>query len=169
MRASELRGVAWNSVDLENDAIRVERRADRWSQLGPPKSKAGNRTIPLPAMVRNTLREWKLRCPQGRLNLVFPTGRGTVQSLSNISKRGFGPLQVQCGVVRSDGKPRYGFHSLRHAAASLFIEQGMMPKQLQVVMGHSSIALTFDTYGHLLDGTGDLHAVMEKIEADLTG
>ncbi len=45
----------------------------------------------------------------------------------------------------------------------------MMPKQLQVVMGHSSIALTFDTYGHLLDGTGDLHAVMEKIEADLTG
>ena len=63
--------------------------------------------------------------------------------------------------------PRHTFHALRHVAASLFIEQGWTPKKVQTVMGHASIQVTFDTYGHLWKNTeGDLEA-MAQIEARL--
>ena len=64
------------------------------------------------------------------------------------------------------GQPRYRFHSLRHAAASLFIAHlGWTPKRLQEVMGHASITMTFDRYGHLFsDPEGDKEA-MKKLEA----
>jgi integrase len=59
------------------------------------------------------------------------------------------------------------FHSLRHAAASLFIEQGWNAKKVQTVMGHSSIQVTFDVYGHLWSDTkSDLEA-MAQLEARL--
>ena len=79
---------------------------------------------------------------------MFPNGRGNVENLGNISRRGFGPLQTKCEIV-DDGKPKYGIHALRHAAASLFIEQAMTSKRIQVIMGHSSIQMTYNTYGHL--------------------
>jgi integrase len=64
---------------------------------------------------------------------------------------------------------KYSLHALRHAAASLFIAQGWTPKKVQTVMGHSSIAVTYDTYGHLFeDGDGD-QAAMAAVEASLRG
>ena len=63
-------------------------------------------------------------------------------------------------------EPRYGFHMLRHAAASLFIQYlGWTPKRLQTVMGHSSINMTFDLYGHLFENIEADRADMAKIEA----
>jgi integrase len=61
---------------------------------------------------------------------------------------------------------KYGFHRLRHAAASLFIARlGWTPKRLQTVMGHSSIQMTFDLYGHLFENVEADRADMAKIEA----
>ena len=75
LRASELRGLRWQDVDLEKRELHVRQRADRYSAIGAPKSEAGERTVPLTPMVLNTLREWKLQCPRGELDLVFPTGQ----------------------------------------------------------------------------------------------
>ena len=113
-----------------------------------PKSKAGKRDIPLAPIVANALRQWQIDCPKGALDLVFPNGRGNVESLTNIYKRCWQPLHVKCGLVADSGEkdaegkpimePRYGFHMLRPAAASLFIQYlGWTPKRLQTVMGHS--------------------------------
>ena len=68
----------------------------------------------------------------------------------------------------SDSKPapRYGFHALRHAAASLFIQYlKWSPKRLQTVMGHSSVRMTFDLYGHLFENVEADRADMATIEA----
>ncbi len=66
-------------------------------------------------------------------------------------------------------RPRYNFHSLPHAAASLYIAEGMSLKKLQVLMGHSSIQVTYDIYGHLWkDAESDAKAVAQ-IEATLLG
>ena len=63
-------------------------------------------------------------------------------------------------------KAKYGFHMLRHAAASLFIQHlGWTPKRLQTVMGHSTINMTFDLYGHLFDDLKADREAMQKIEA----
>ena len=177
MRASELRGLTWDDVDFDAKAIHVRQRADQWGAIGSPKSAAGHRTIPMAPMVVNVLREWKLICPRagvtedkpGRLWLVFPNGQGKAESHANIINRGFDPIQIKAGVADphpdkrdEDGKAvmvaRFGLHALRHFFASWAIEQGFSPKRLQALMGHSSIQMTFDTYGHLFPSLEDDHA-----------
>jgi integrase len=153
MRASELRGLTWDAVDFATRVIHVRQRADLWGTIGDPKSAAGNRVIPMSPMVANTLREWKLASPKGELGLVFPNGNGNVESHANIASRGFMPLQRACF-----GEAKYGLHALRHFFASWAIEQGFTPKRLQALLGHSSIQMTFDTYGHLFPSLEDDHA-----------
>jgi integrase len=158
MRASEVRGLTWDNVDFERRVIHVRQRADRWGTIGAPKSAAGRREIPMSPMVVNVLREWRLACPKGTLNLVFPNGAGNVEQHANNLMRGWYPIQVAAGIIGEQGKPRYGFHALRHFCASWLIEQGFSPKRVQVWLGHSSIQMTFDVYGHLFPSLEDDHA-----------
>jgi integrase len=169
LRASELRGLRWSDVDFEGRQINVAQRADASHKIGKLKSKSAYRSIPLPSMVLNALREWKLKCPKGDLGLVFPNGSGNVESYANIIEHGFGPIQVAAGVIKSDRSVKYGMHALRHACASLWIENGMNPKRIQKLMGHSTIQMTFDVYGHLFaDAEADQKAA-EDIQVRLLG
>ena len=170
LRASELRGLTWANVDLKAAELHVRQRADRFNVIGPPKSRAGHRTVPLPQFVVNTLREWKLACPKGELGLVFPNGSGKVENLSNIILRGLNPVQIAAGLV-INGKPKYGMHSLRHFYASWCINRvedgglGLPPKNVQERLGHSKIAMTLDTYGHLFKGGDDRKALDAGVNA----
>jgi integrase len=126
LRSSELRGLQWHDVDLKNGRLHVRRRVDQYGNFGPPKSAAGERTVPLPPEVINELREWKLRSPKGEHDLVFPTRSGTVQNHANIVNRGLVPAQIAAGVVDKSGAPKYsGLHSLRHFYASLCIKRSV--------------------------------------------
>jgi integrase len=169
LRASELRGLTWADVDLDQASLRVRQRADRWNKIGSPKSATGQREVPLAPMVVNTLREWRLACPKGEQNLVFPNRDGAVESVSNMHRQGLGTLQVVCGIATNARRPKYGLHAFRHAAASLFIEQGFSPKRVQSLMGHSSIGMTFDTYGHLFPSKDDDAAAMQQLQSRLVG
>jgi integrase len=169
LRASELRGLRWDDVDLGHAVLKVRQRADRWNTIGSPKSDAGKREVPLAPVVVNTLKEWKLACPTGSLGLVFPNDAGNVASLPNIHRRGLGPLQVAAGLTNDPLRPKYGLHALRHAAASLFIEQGFAPKRVQALMGHSTIQMTFDTYGHLFPSKDEDQTAMRQLQARLIG
>ena len=121
------------------------------------------------SIVMNTLREWKLACPKGSADLVFPNERGKPQSLANISNRIWYPLQKRAGLVDGAGKPLFNLHALRHFAASNWIAQGFSPKRLQAMLGHSSITMTFDRYGHLFPSLEDDHAKFERAEIGLVG
>lgn len=182
LRGSELRGLSWQDVDLQARKISVAQRADASHRIGKLKSKAAYRTIHMPPAVVQALREWKLLCPKGDLGLVFPNKIGKVESHANILERGLHPVLVAGGYVVSvpvlddAGKPvlddageptirnvpKYGMHSLRHTCASLWIESGYNPKQVQKLMGHSSIKVTFDVYGHLFaDDEADQRAAAD--------
>jgi integrase len=167
LRASELRGLAWSDVDLGERVLYVRRRADYQGTIGRPKSAAGERAVPLAPIVVNTLKEWQLACPPGAV--VFPNGKGNVERHANVIARGFNPAQQAAGVVNADGKPRYGFHSLRHFCASTWIELGFSPKRLQAMLGHSSITMTFDVYGHLFPSTEDDHAKLAAGQLAILG
>jgi integrase len=156
LRASELRGLRWDDVDLKRGEIHVRQRADRYNKIGPPKSDAGERTVPLAPMLINMLRTWKLACPKSDLDLVFPNGRGGVEDYSNIIKRGLRPTEIAADVVTKTGEAKYsGLHTLRHFYASWCINRridGGLELPLKVVqarLGHASIQMTADTYGHL--------------------
>jgi integrase len=170
LRSSELRGLTWNDVDLKLGQIDVRQRADRYNKLGPPKSTAGARTIPLSPLLLNTMKAWRLACPKGELNLVFPNGAGRIENHSNLLWRVFWPIQIAAGVtVMRDGQPdaKYSLHALRHACAALWIEQGFGPKRVQTLMGHATVAMTFDHYGYLFEAREADTAAMAEITARL--
>ena len=98
------RGLTWNDVEFDKSRLHVRQRADRWKVIGSPKSDSSKREVPLAPIVVNTLKEWRLACPKGELNLVFPTGAGTIWSLQNLYAS-LNPLQVKL-----IGKA-YGLHS----------------------------------------------------------
>jgi integrase len=163
LRASELRGLPWRNADLERGEIHVRQRADRYNKIGPPKSKAGRRTLPLGPMVVNTLRAWKLACPPNEYDLVFPSPRDrTILRLDSIVISGLIPVMIAAGVVTSTGKAKYtGPHALRHFYASWCINRRveggleLSPKLVQARLGHATLAMTMDTYGHLFPRTDD--------------
>jgi integrase len=162
LRASELRGLPWSNVDLKRGELHVRQRADRYNKIGPPKSDAGERTVPLTPMLINVLRAWKLTCPKGELGLVFPNGHGGVEDYSNIIKRGLRPIEIAAGVIDARGRAKYGgLHSLRHFYASWCINRRVdggleLPlKLVQSRLGHASIQMTADRYGHLFPSGDD--------------
>ena len=130
MRASELRGLRWSDVDLRNAVVHVRQRLDRYNTQGLPKSDAGTRTIPIPGPVCNMLRGWRLACPKSELDLVFPTGAGSPESLGNIIRRGLWPAMIAAGITvpavneGDEARAKYtGLHSLRHFYASWLINR----------------------------------------------
>ena len=175
LRASELRGLRWADVDLKRGELHVRQRADRFNVIGRPKSEAGDRTIPLLPMVVNALREWKLACPKGELDLAFPNGRGQVENTSNIVQRVLHPIQIAAGITDKRGRAKYtGLHALRHFYASWCINRktdGGLELPLKVVqtrLGHASIQMTADRYGHLFP-RGDDKAELAAAEKAFLG
>jgi integrase len=191
LRASELRGLRWTDVDLRKGELHVRQRADRFNDIGKPKSEAGERTVPIPPGVLNALKRWKLECPKGKLDLVFPNGAGRIENHGNIVTRGLWPIEIAAGVadmvknddgkvvLGDDGNPimraRYtGLHSFRHFFASWCINRKVdggleLPaKVIQERLGHSTVVLALDRYGHLFP-RGDDTAELAAAEAKLFG
>jgi integrase len=155
-RASELRGQGWPDIDLKRAIIRVRQRTDRYGETGPVKSLAGNRSVPLPPQLVRALREWKLACPKTTAALAFPNADGSPATWKDIVEKGFHPAQVAAGVVDADGKAKYrGLHALRHFYASWCLNRkedgglGLPLNNVKERMGHASIQITADLYGHL--------------------
>ena len=71
------------------------------------------------------------------------------------------------GLVDERNRPRYRLHSLRHFFASWGIGMGFAPKRLQTLLGHSSIQMTYDAYGHWLGSRDDDHAKFAAAEREI--
>ena len=179
LRSSELRGLRWEDVDFKKAELHVRQRADRYQEIGRPKSEAGERAVPIPPSLLNVLREWKLACPKEKdgntLDLCFPNSDGKIEWHTNIIHRGLIPCQIAAGVVTKDGNAKYtGLHSLRHFYASWCINRevdgglALPAKVVQERLGHSSIVVTLDTYGHLFP-RGDDGAALAEAERALLG
>ncbi len=138
----------------------------------------------MPPTLVSELRKWMLRCPPSDLDLVFPSEAGTPIFYASLMLGFQERLQRHEGLVRTQtaaGKPKldekgepmmrglFTLHDFRHACASLWIEQHVVPKRVQTWMGHHSIQVTFDTYGHLFESLDQDAGVMAAIEADLMG
>lgn len=166
MRSSELRGLLWQNVDLVKQIISITQRADHWGKIGPPKSAAGLRSIPIPPELAKSLFDLQATTRQSITDLVFPSRRRTSLRHNNVIRRIFIPLQMRAGITKPrmtangtpildvDGQPiltgKFGLHALRHAAASNWIASGVDLKRLQAWLGHASVQMTIDRYGHLM-------------------
>jgi integrase len=166
LRSSELRGLPWSDVDFKTRRIHVRQRADRYNEIGSPKSEDSHRSVPIPPATLAALRKWKKECPAGELDLVFCNGAGHVESHGNIIDRGLIPAWEAAGVVG-----RYsGLHALRHHFVSWCLARppvglALSLKEASERAGHANIAITSDVYGHLLprdDDSAELAAAEGK-------
>lgn len=151
IRIGEALALRWSDLDLEvgtvavSGTLRTTSKAERASGLGwktrdVPKTEAGFRTIALPSFVSTKLRA----LPRSSV-FVFPGPTG-------------GPALYE--TVREDwarfrdarGLPPLRLHDLRHTAASLMLAGGLSLDDVMRVLGHSSIAVTVNTYGHMVEG-----------------
>lgn len=142
LRWGELR--ALEPGDVVGDRVSVHQQLDG-AKL---KTAASVRNVKLPGSVADVLADHLDRF--STVDLVFPTGRGTALSHSSFSGNVFKPGLVRAGLDRDTR-----IHDLRHTAAALGVAAGGHPKVLQMRLGHASIAITLDRYGHLFPGHDD--------------
>lgn len=145
LRWGELAGLRIDRLDPLRRTIRVEEQLTEVSgamRPGPPKTAAGRRTVRLPRFLADMLGEHLSAGAVQRTGLVFPSVEGTPMRSSNFRRRVWLPALRRVGLVLR-------FHDLRHTAVAFAIAQGGHPKAIQERMGHSSINVTLDRYGHL--------------------
>lgn len=143
MRESEVLALQWEDVDFNQGQINV-RRTLQGGKFYNPKTKTSYRRIDIDPQLITELKKWKLRCPKGEHDLVFPDSEGRPLDGLYMLKRIYYPALSRAKVTK------IRFHDLRHTNASLRIEAGQNPKYIQEQLGHSSIQVTMDIYGHLL-------------------
>ena len=157
LRRGEALALKWDDVDLAAGTLTV-RRTLHWKggggwQLAEPKSASSFRTIRLPAATLATLKEHRRRQIEERLfageswqehGFVFTSKVGTPLRGGNVQRRSFKPLLKKAGL------PEVRFHDLRHTAASLLLVQGVQPRVVMEILGHSQISLTMNTYSHVM-------------------
>ena len=152
LRAGELFGLRGARVDLlrrrlEVAEIVVEVRGTL--TYGPPKTRAGRRSVPLPAFVAESLNEHFIEQgvrPDGH---VFTAPRGGPVRLGQWRRRVWLPALREADLVP------LRVHDLRHTAVALWIAAGATPTEIAARAGHTSVVTVLDRYGHLLPGSED--------------
>jgi integrase len=161
LRASELRALRWKDLTLKAGELHVRQRADRFNSVGAPKSRASIRNLPLNEVLIAALGAWKLKSDHsGEDDFVFCTGTGRIEHHKNMLA-GLVPILKSARLLSKSGEPKYGLHAFRHFFASWCINskasggRELPPKQVQYLLGHSTISMTFDIYGHLFPSEGE--------------
>lgn len=155
LRQGEALGLRWQDIDLEAGVLKVRnqlQRIDTKLILVEPKTDRSRRTLVVPQSIVERLREHAKRQLAEKLwagsrwvenDLVFPNRYG-------------GPLQARRVIdefhkaLDKAGLPRIRFHDLRHSCATLLLVQGVSPRVVMDILGHSEIAMTMNTYSHVV-------------------
>jgi integrase len=145
LRRGEIRGLRWCDVDFDHGLIRVERSWDDKVGAIEPKRRAGRRRVPLAKPLRAYLVAHRLRSSAGEEELVFGRGRGRAINTDTLARRAR-------TAWRKHGLAPIGLHECRHTYAAFMIAAGVNAKALSAYMGHSSVTMTLDRYGHLMPG-----------------
>lgn len=150
LRIGEALGLRWAEVDMGGHRLTVARQMLQSRQeMAPVKTDASNRRVPFPEMAARALVAHRTRQRVGRLasrswrdlDLVFCSEDGRPLGRDRVNGE-LTALCVQAGI------PRYTFHELRHTTASALLNDGESLKTVSSLLGHASIAVTADLYGH---------------------
>jgi integrase len=158
LRRGELRALRWSDIDLPGRRIQVQRGWDDKEGEQDGKSDAARRTVPIVKPLARELAAQKLRTGRDGGALVFGL----------TAEQPFNPSTVRIRANETweaAGLEPIGLHESRHTCASGLIAAGANAKTISTVMGHASIAITFDTYGHLMPG--GLEEALDRFDAFL--
>lgn len=161
MRQGEILGLSWEDVDLEAKQLTIRHAQQRVKgidgqgrlTLVEPKTQRSSRVLALPQIAVSGLAAHMRRQDLERsiagdrwqeTGIVFSTSVGTMLDQRSL-------LRTFYGIMRTSTLPKIRFHDLRHSAATLLLAQGVHPRFVMDLLGHSTISLTMNTYSHVLD------------------
>ena len=156
MRKGELQALCWRDIDLQRADLHIQHALQRTPEgyiVSEPKSDRSRRRIMLPKIAVDALRSHRATQAEERLalgsawdnlDLVFANRAGRHLDGGHVLRRSLRPLLIKAGL------PPIRFHDLRHTAATILLCKGVHVKVVSEMLGHSSIALTLDTYSHVL-------------------
>ncbi|HZY65069.1 MAG TPA: site-specific integrase [Rubrobacteraceae bacterium] len=141
-------------VDLEAGTVQINRALSE-GEIAAPKSLRSRRRIMLSPATVTALKSHRKRQLEERMskaglwkdhNLVFPSSVGTPKSQRNLNR------EFKATVRRAGLPEHFRLYDLRHTCATLLLSRNVHPKYVQELLGHASIALTLDTYSHVMPG-----------------
>lgn len=150
LRLGELLAVSWEDIDIDAGVLKVSRNISRIMNMdtkkteimeGTPKTKAGQRSIPIPTSVLEMLKTYKPE--DARKGLLFPSSAGTPIEPRNMQRKFY-------NMVEKAEIDKANIHALRHTYCTRLLEGGVPPNTAKELMGHSSIQVTLDIYGHVM-------------------
>jgi integrase len=146
LRLGELQALQWDDIDLDSNLIHVRQGWDRQTGFIPPKSRSGKRRVPITNTLRRELLTHRLQHGTGGTGFAFPNRNGNKPfnpgTLALHTSKAWSAMNLQ----------PIGIHECRHTYATYMIAAGINTKALSIYMGHSTITITLDRYGHLLPG-----------------
>jgi integrase len=156
-------------VDFEHGVVRVRRSVESTKaglRVKSPKTKAGTRTVPLMRQAAGVLTAWQDSgdAAESSSSWVIPSGTAEPMAPGRVSSR------WQTWSKRKENTAKYGplrFHDLRHSAASFWLVSGVSLFEVSRWLGHSTIQVTADTYGHLLVDSAAGDRVSDQFDAVL--
>ena len=162
-------GLKWDDVDLDDGSLQVRRTlaiTKNGSVFTSPKTSASRRSVKLTQRATEALRS-HLERQLGEIDrvgslwsengLIFASETGEPLDRRAVTKLKFKPLLKRAGL------PEIRFHDLRHTCATLLLTRNVNPKIVSEMLGHSTIAITLDTYSHVLPNMRDqAAAAMEE-------
>jgi integrase len=161
LRQGELFALRWKNILWDKGQISVE-HSFSYGELNQPKSRAGKRRVDVPKALLGELRKWRLASRlTGKNDLIFCTATGNYLHRGNLLTRHYKPALKRANITYRK------FHTLRHTFCSLLIAQGEDINYCRRMLGHSSISVTIDLYGHLMDSARPSAA--EKLGATVLG
>jgi integrase len=169
LRRGEALGLPWTDVDIEQGVLRVRQTLQRFEgelHIAPPKTRRSRRSIPLPSAMVEVLRDHRMRQNAERVaagpswnesGLVFTTRVRSPVEPNDFSRA----FRVLCGRAALDG---VRLHDLRHTCASMLLAQNVPPRVVMEILGHSSLDVTMNIYGHvMLDAQRDALKGMDAL------
>jgi integrase len=158
LRLGELLGLRWRDIDLDAGRLSIQQTLPRMRNGGmifrQPKTHRSRRAVSVPVALVDGLRAHKAAQARSRLlagpawqdgDLAFTDGLGAPVSYTRLS-RAFQEM------LSSANLPRIHLHDLRHTMATLMLAAGEHPKVVSERLGHATVAITLDTYSHVLPG-----------------
>ena len=147
-RIGEALALEWSDIDLKKGTISISKTLNRYQETNTPKSKAGLREIDIDKATISLLKQYKKRqqvqsWQLGRSEGIVFTPFTTKYAYACLLRK-----RLQ-GHFKNAGVPDISFHGFRHTHASLLLNSGIPYKELQHRLGHSTLAMTMDTYSHL--------------------
>lgn len=171
LRRGELLGLMWKDIDMKSGKLSVSRSVEQSRAFGVqfkvPKTKRSRRSLALPSVMLEALRRHRINQKKEKLRagplyndqgLVFCNQDGSIWKPDAFTSA-FRKLVKRSGIVHTR------FHDIRHTHATQLLRQGINPKIVSERLGHSSIAITLDTYSHVLPDMQEMAA--ERIDQAL--